>query len=240
MKKIFVLVIIFMVIGLATVSAEGVQEPSKSKGKSKGFWGTPATTPTTQTATVQNGNNMAVSSNISGSEGSTAVYGNPSDAEINYMLSEEYKKAVRQEFYKLLDIHRMAHKLETFPGTINVDLEEYADLRAAEQKTHFGHTRPDGGNAASGWNNSKTTPKRRYTSECAASVIILHPDPVTTANIFFAAWKSSPAHNNIMLTPFSSDYKYEYVLGIAPEYYINAFGIPGVRSGAVFAVGQWY
>ncbi|MDR2733148.1 MAG: hypothetical protein LBC99_00725 [Spirochaetota bacterium] len=163
-----------------------------------------------------------------------------SDADIHYMQSAKYTKAVRQEFYKLLNNHRKAHKLETFPGTANVDLEKYADLRAAEQKTHFGHTRPDGGNAASGWNNTKTTPKRRYTSECAASVIILHPDPVTTASNFFAAWKSSPAHNNIMLTPFSSEYNYEYVFGIAPEYYNNAFGIPGVRSGGVFAVGQWY
>ena len=52
MKKIFVLVITFFVIGLATVLAQGVQEPSK--GKSKGSGKTPAPTATTQTAPVQN------------------------------------------------------------------------------------------------------------------------------------------------------------------------------------------
>jgi uncharacterized protein YkwD len=84
-------------------------------------------------------------------------------------------------------------------------LEIYADIRAAEQRIRFGHTRPDGSPAGSGWYNSQNFMNTRF-AENARSVVSLNPDPRATANEIFTAWKNSSGHNSHMLYDFLLHY----------------------------------
>lgn len=52
---------------------------------------------------------------------------------IDYMLSVEYVDAVRTEFYRLLNEHRVSNGLKELE--INSELQDYADIRADEQRT---------------------------------------------------------------------------------------------------------
>jgi len=146
-----------------------------------------------------------------------------------YMLSEEYTNAVRREFYRLVNDHRKANGLQVLEPS--KALEKYADIRAAEQRISFGHTRPDGTAAGSGWYNAQNFMNTRF-AENAMSVMILDRDPAVTANKLFMGWRNSPGHNAHMLYKFSPHIK--MALGIAPE--LSADG-RSVSSGSIWASG---
>ncbi len=147
---------------------------------------------------------------------------------IAYMLTEEYADAVRTEFYRLLNEHRAAHGLRELE--INLELQDYADIRAEEQKIRFGHTRPDGSKAGSGWHNSKNNLNTRY-AENAVATGALGADPLSTARGIFSLWKESKGHNAHMLYDFKDEITMGF--GIAPELDKDGF----VVSGAIFASG---
>jgi hypothetical protein len=145
-----------------------------------------------------------------------------------YMLSNEYKLALRQEFYRLVNAHRRANRVRELE--VHARLEEYADIRAAEQRTRFGHTRPNGTPAGSGWYNSQNFMNTRF-AENAFSVHRLDPDPVIAANYLFTRWRNSAGHNRHMLFDFSPPI--QMALGIVPELDSNG----RVSSGAIWATG---
>ncbi|MCL2765944.1 MAG: leucine-rich repeat protein [Treponema sp.] len=145
------------------------------------------------------------------------------------LLSSEYKNALRQEFYRLVNAHRRANGVRELE--VHKRLEEYADIRAAEQKARFGHTRPDGTPAGSGWYNSQNFMNTRF-AENALSVHRLNSDPVAAANYIFTRWRDSPGHNRHMLYNFSPPI--QMALGIVPELDSNG---QSVSSGAIWATG---
>ena len=145
-----------------------------------------------------------------------------------YMLSVEYADAVRQEFYRLVNEHRVAHGLREL--TVNLELQKYADIRVAEQRLRLGHTRPDGSPAGSGWRNSQNATNTWF-AENIVGVGALGPDPVDVATSIFTKWKNSPGHNNHML--FNFDQQISMAFGIVPELEENGL----VTSGAIFATG---
>ena len=146
-----------------------------------------------------------------------------------YLLSSEYKNALRQEFYRLVNAHRRANRLKELE--VNTRLEEYADIRAAEQKTRSGHTRPNGTPAGSGWYNSTNLMNTRF-AENALSIHTLNPDPVIAANYIFTIWRNSSGHNAHMLYSFSPPI--QMALGIVPE--LDS-ARKSVSSGAIWATG---
>jgi uncharacterized protein YkwD len=145
-----------------------------------------------------------------------------------YMLSDEYANEVRAEFYRLVNEHRVANGLKELE--INLKLQAYADIRADEQRESFGHTRPDGTPAGSGWGNAHNVMNSRY-AENALKTGALHPDPKNTALGIFSIWKASKGHNRHMLYDFDPQIK--MALGIAPRLEENGT----VTSGAIFATG---
>lgn len=151
----------------------------------------------------------------------------PTEAQ-EYMLSVEYSDAVRNEFYRLLNEHRVANGLRKLE--VSLELQAYADVRADEQRTRFGHTRPDGTSAGSGWHNSWNVMNSRYAENCTSSGR-LHPDPLNTALGIFTRWKESSGHNRHML--YSFDPKIKMAFGIVPKLDDKGF----VTSGAIFATG---
>jgi uncharacterized protein YkwD len=145
-----------------------------------------------------------------------------------YMLSAEYADAVRAEFYRLLNEYRTANGLRALE--VNLDLQGYADIRAEEQRARFGHTRPNGSAAGSGWHNSRNTLNSRY-AENAISVGTLSSDPADAALSIFTQWKNSAGHNRHMLYNFGP--RITMAFGIAPKLEANG----KVTSGAIFATG---
>jgi uncharacterized protein YkwD len=145
-----------------------------------------------------------------------------------YMLSAEYADEVRAEFYRLLNEHRVANGRKALK--VNAKLQDYADIRADEQREKFGHTRPNGSAAGSGWHNSKNVITSRY-AENASMTGALHPDPKNTARGIFNRWKESKGHNKHMLYDF--DPEITMAFGIAPKLEDNGT----VTSGAIFATG---
>jgi uncharacterized protein YkwD len=147
---------------------------------------------------------------------------------IDYMLSEEYANEVRAEFYKLVNDYRAANGLSELE--VNLELQGYADLRAGEQRTRFGHTRPGGTPAGSGWHNSRNNLNSRY-AENALKTGAISPDPADTALGIFSIWKNSDGHNRHMLYDFGP--RIAMGFGIAPKLGDDGF----VTSGAIFATG---
>jgi uncharacterized protein YkwD len=145
-----------------------------------------------------------------------------------YTLSAEYADAVRKEFYRLLNEHRVAGGLRELE--INLELQGYADIRADEQRIRSGHIRPDGSAAGSGWHNSKNNLNTRY-AENAIGVGSLNTDPADTAGSIFSMWKNSKGHNRHMLYDFGP--KVTMAFGIAPQ--LDATGT--AASAAIFATG---
>jgi len=145
-----------------------------------------------------------------------------------YLLSAEYADAVRNEFYRLLNAHRKANGQRELE--VNLALQGYADIRAEEQRTRFGHTRPNGTAAGSGWHNSKNNLNTRY-AENVIGVGALSPDPIETAESIFTNWKESAGHNRHMLYSFNANITMAF--GIAPKLEPNGL----VTSGATFATG---
>jgi uncharacterized protein YkwD len=150
------------------------------------------------------------------------------DEEKAYMLSDEYAEAVRDEFYRLLNEHRAAHGLRELE--VNLELQGYADIRAGEQQSNPGHTRPDGTPAGSGWYDSKNNVNTRY-AENALGAGTINADPINTALGIFSIWKDSAGHNRHMLYRFKN--QTEMALGFAPE--LDKDG--RILSGAIFATG---
>ena len=146
-----------------------------------------------------------------------------------YILSIEYKNALRQEFYRLVNAHRRANGLRELK--VHARLEGYADIRAKELKIYFEHIRPDGTHAGSGWYNSENILDSRY-AENILSVHQLDSNPVKAANYMFTIWKNSSGHNEHMLYNFSPHI--QMALGIAPE--LDRGGRT-VSSGATWATG---
>ena len=145
-----------------------------------------------------------------------------------YMPTAEYADAVRTEFYRLLNEYRAANGLRALE--VNLELQDYADVRAAEQRIRFGHTRPNGTTAGSGWHNSRNTYNSRY-AENAIGVGVLNSDPAETALGIFTRWKDSAGHNKHMLYNFGS--RTTMAFGIVPKLEENGT----VTSGAIFATG---
>ena len=145
-----------------------------------------------------------------------------------YMLSAEYAEEVRKEFYRLLNEYRTANGLRALE--VSLELQSYADVRADEQRQRFGHTRPDGSPAGSGWHNSQNYLNTRY-AENAIGCGALSADPKDTANSIFTSWKNSKGHNRHMLYGF--DLHIKMAFGIAPKLDGNGF----ITSGAIFATG---
>ena len=145
-----------------------------------------------------------------------------------YMLTVEYADAVRTEFYRLLNEHRAANGLRELK--VNAELQGYADIRADEQRQRFGHTRPDGSYAGSGWHNSYNHLNSRY-AENAINCGALGADPASTARGIFARWKNSEGHNRHMLYDFGDSITMAF--GIAPKLDEDGF----ITSGAIFATG---
>ena len=145
-----------------------------------------------------------------------------------YMLSKEYTDAVRNEFYRLINEYRVENGLRELE--VNLELQDYADIRAAEQRKRLGHTRPNGSPAGSGWYNSKNTMNSRY-AENAIGVGTLSDNPKNTALSIFNRWKNSEGHNRHLLYKFND--KIQMAFGIVPMLDENGF----ITSGAIFATG---
>jgi uncharacterized protein YkwD len=147
---------------------------------------------------------------------------------IDCMLSTEYADDVRMEFYRLLNAYRAENGLRELE--VNLELQGYADLRAGEQRTRFGHTRPGGTTAGSGWHNSRNNLNSRY-AENALKTGAISPDPADTALGIFSIWKNSDGHNRHMLYDFGP--RIAMGFGIDPK--LDDDGL--VTSGAIFATG---
>lgn len=160
--------------------------------------------------------------------GQTAAKVLTAEEEIQYLLSPEYADAVRTEFYRLLNEYRVANGLRELE--VNLELQKYADIRAAELRTLFKHTRPDGSAAGSGWHNSKNTINSRY-AENASGVGTLSRDPKKAAKSILTRWQNSAGHNRHLLYNFSS--RITMAFGIVPILDDNGT----VTSGAIFATG---
>jgi len=145
-----------------------------------------------------------------------------------YMLSAEYADAVRNEFYRLLNEHRAANGLKKLE--VNLELQTYADIRADEQRTRSGHTRPDGSYAGSGWHDSYNHLNSRY-AENSLSAGVVSADPKDEAVKIFKAWKESKGHNKHFLYKFDS--RITMALGFSPKLDDNGY----IKSGAIFATG---
>ena len=145
-----------------------------------------------------------------------------------YMLSVEYQEAVRAEFYRLINEYRVANGLREL--TVNLELQAYADLRAREQKNRFGHTRPNGTAAGSGWHNSGNQINSRYAENAGGFGSLPRFESLTdTASGILQAWQRSPAHNRHLLYDFDSHITMAF--GFAPE------RDTVVGSGKIFATG---
>jgi uncharacterized protein YkwD len=146
---------------------------------------------------------------------------------VEYMLSSEYADALRAEFYALINEYRAENGLRKLE--INLELQDYADIRADELRVKFSHTRPDGTPAGSGWHDSRNVMNSRY-AENATSTGAIGTDPKSTALGIFKGWKKSSGHNKHMLYEFESNITMAF--GICPKFE-DGF----VTSGAIFASG---
>jgi len=165
-------------------------------------------------------------------DSTTAQASNNLHPDLAFMLSDEYINAVRAEFYRLVNEHRRLNGLRELG--VNLALQDYADVRAAEQRVSFGHTRPDGSAAGSGWFNSRNTINTSF-AENASGFGALNPDPLAQANNIFNGWMNSPGHNRHLLYNF--DAHIQMALGFYPEFYISNTGAQRVGSGVIFATG---
>ena len=147
---------------------------------------------------------------------------------IEWVLTDENIYLVRQEFYRLVNEHRAAHGLR--PLEVNLALQDYADIRAAELAVKFSHTRPDGSDFGSGWHSSLV-----YV-ENASSVGTVNPDPLLQALNRFNRWRNSDAHNRNMLTDFAPHVAMAF--GMVPTLVpCSVEGEYRVTSGTIFIAG---
>ena len=155
---------------------------------------------------------------------------------IDWMLTDEYVYLVRQEFYRLVNEHRLAHGLRQLE--VNHYLEVYADIRAGEityqaniLRVRISHTRLDGSRFYSGWNDSNS----RAVAENASGGGSLPSCPLQHAYNSFTGWRSSDAHNRIMLLDVEPQVTMAF--GISPTLVIGSGGNFRVHSGNIFLLG---
>jgi uncharacterized protein YkwD len=147
--------------------------------------------------------------------------------EQEYILSDEYADALRNEFYRLLNEYRAANGLRAL-GT-SPELQGYADIRASELRERPGHTRPDGSPSGSGWRGGRID---TWYAENALSTGAIGRDPISVASFVFSRWQRSPGHDRHLLYDFGPNTK--MALGIDPKLEENGF----VTSGFIFATGD--
>lgn len=117
---------------------------------------------------------------------------------------DTFADEIRQEFYLLLNNHRRSNGMRELE--INPALQNYADIRAAEVRTYYGHTRPDKTAAGSGWHNSQNMVNSRYAENIISlGMYDIDTDAKTIATIFFEGWKQSSGHNKHMLYNFNDN-----------------------------------
>jgi len=152
---------------------------------------------------------------------------------IEWMLSDEYVYLVRQEFYRLVNEHRVAQGVSSLE--VNPSLEDYADLRSKELRVQFSHTRPDGSRAVG---ILSTTPRLVAVAENISGGGIFTSDPKEHAYSIFSGWRrSTRGHNENMISAFDSHIT--MALGFAPELVVSANGERYIASagGNVFIAG---
>ena|GEM_PF-6689644 len=138
---------------------------------------------------------------------------------------EKYNDYVRQEFYVLINEYRRSNGLRELQ--VNLALQDYADMRAEEQKITGGHTRPDGSSAGSGWHNSSNIMNTRYAENCGPAPWIVFDLQIAAkehAEDIFNRWKNSPGHNRHMLYNFKQETTMALGLYLRPDYYNTGFG----------------
>ena len=155
-------------------------------------------------------------------------------SDIEWLMSDEYAQAVRDEFYRLLNEYRVENGLRALE--VNLELQDYADIRADELRILFSHTRPDGSNSGSGWEIRESAPAgyfgstlRGY-SENAGGSVDMHINPTDYAFARLNSWKNSPGHNRAMLR-VDDDAETTIAFGISPK--VNEYG--KVMSPAILA-----
>jgi len=132
---------------------------------------------------------------------------------IEWMLSDEYVYLVRQEFYRLVNEHRVAYGVS--PLEINPYLEDYADLRSRELRVQFSHTRPDGSRAVG---VLSANPRFVVIAENISGTghTNISPDPIEQAYRTFSGWRQSTrGHNENMLSLLAPHVT--MALGLVPE-----------------------
>ena len=146
-----------------------------------------------------------------------------------YMLSSEFADAVRDEFYILINAHRAENGKRELEA--NTELQVYADLRAEELFTLFGHTRPDGTAAGSGWYNSSNFMNSRYAENAAYFRAFSCDRAEDIAEALFDMWEASFGHNRHMLYDFNAEIT--MALGLS----IIVLGDGVISFCAIFASG---
>ena len=131
----------------------------------------------------------------------TASNGVRGELLVNAVDLAAYADEIRQEFYFLVNNHRRANGLRELAE--NKSLQQYADIRSAELRILFSHTRPDGSEAGSGWHNSQNTMNTRFAENAASARTIDPNDARASADRFFSSWRESSGHNRHMLYDFS-------------------------------------
>jgi uncharacterized protein YkwD len=114
-----------------------------------------------------------------------------------------YGEQLRAEFYRLVNNHRRANGRREL--AVNTSLQGYADRRASELRVSFGHTRPDGSAAGSGWHNSTNMMNTRFAENAASTAWSLDQNPAKAAEHFFTKWRNSKGHNDHMLYNFKRE-----------------------------------
>lgn len=121
------------------------------------------------------------------------------EMKISELDRERFAQEIREEFYILVNEYRRNNGLREL--AVNPQLQIYADLRAAELRQLFGHQRPDGSAAGSGWYDSKNVMNTRF-AENALGNHRLDFDAKKSAEYIFSRWKNSEGHNRHMLYDF--------------------------------------
>ncbi|MDR1065232.1 MAG: Ig-like domain-containing protein [Oscillospiraceae bacterium] len=142
----------------------------------------------------------------------------------------EFSNAVRIEFYELVDRHRRDNGLRELAE--NEELQVYADIRAAELIVRFGHTRPDGSAAGSGWYDSQNYMDTRYAENAHwSSGHSYDLNPQTAALQIFTNWKESEGHNRHMLYDFNEN----ITMALGLYFELGEYGT--FTTGAIWASG---
>jgi uncharacterized protein YkwD len=118
-------------------------------------------------------------------------------SEVHIDINDRYLQEIKDEFLKLINQHRATRRATALRA--NLEVQDYADIRAVEIKELMGHTRPDGSWFGSGWTGTTAI----LSGENCAKGNAPGQDPKEVALRIFNQWKNSPGHNNNMLSRIS-------------------------------------